>query len=69
MWTAIAAGVPGTLVTDNRRDFPLGEARSGVLILGSAPFLERLYQTYPEAPAAIATYLGHERHAGGAVGL
>jgi hypothetical protein len=58
MQTAIAAGVPSTLVTDNQRDFPLGEVRNGVLILGSAPFLEALYRTYPEAPAAIAAYLG-----------
>lgn len=58
MQTAIAAGVPGTLVTDNQRDFPLGEVRNGVLILGSASFLETLYQTYTDAPAAIAAYLG-----------
>ena len=55
--TAIAAGIPGTLVTDNRRDFPLGEVRNGVLIVGSAPFLEALYQSHPETPATIATYL------------
>ncbi|MBI4495297.1 MAG: hypothetical protein HY690_21185 [Chloroflexi bacterium] len=59
--TAIAAGVPGTLVTDNRRDFPLGEVRNGILILSSAPFLEALYRAYPEAPAAIAAYLGRAR--------
>lgn len=61
MRTAIAAGVPGTLVTDNRRDFPLGEVRDGVLILGSASFLDALYQTHPDAPAAIAAYLGRNR--------
>lgn len=61
MQTAIAAGVPSTLVTDNRRDFPLGEVRNGVSILGSVQFLEALYRTYPEAPTAIATYLGQER--------
>jgi hypothetical protein len=60
MQTAIAAGVPGTLVTDNSRDFPLGEVRNGILLLGSAPFLEALYRGYPEAPAMIAAYLGRE---------
>ncbi|HEX5415358.1 MAG TPA: hypothetical protein VFZ25_06815 [Chloroflexota bacterium] len=60
MRTAIAAGVPGILVTDNRRDFPLGEVRNGVLILGADRFLDELYQRYLEAPAAIATYLGRE---------
>lgn len=34
--TAIAAGTPGTLVTDNRRDFPLGEIRNGIMIIDSA---------------------------------
>jgi len=58
--TAIAAGVPGTLVTDNRRDFPLGEVRNGILILSSAAFLDALYRANPDAPAAIAAYLGPE---------
>jgi hypothetical protein len=59
--TAIAAGIPGTLVTDNRRDFPLGEIRNGVLMLGTAQFLEALYRTYSDARSAIAAYLGHEQ--------
>lgn len=61
--TAIAAGAPGTLVTDNRRDFPLGEIRNGILIIDSGRYLESMYQTYPDAPAAIAAYLGGERRA------
>jgi len=61
MWTAIAVGVPGTLVTDNRRDFPPGEVRDGILILGSVVFLDALYRAFPDAPAAIDTYLGRER--------
>ena len=56
--TAIAAGVPGTLVTDNRRDFPIGSVRDGILILDSTQSLEALYRTYPDASAAIAAYLG-----------
>ena len=47
-------------MTDNSRDFPLGEVRNGILLLGSAPFLEALYRGYPEAPAMIAAYLGRE---------
>lgn len=58
MQTAIAAGVPGVLVTDNKRDFPLGEERNGVLKLGSTKFLEALYRTQPEAEDAVADYLG-----------
>jgi len=58
---AIAVGVPGTLVTDNRRDFPPGEVRDGILILGSVVFLDALYRAFPDAPAAIDTYLGRER--------
>lgn len=64
MQTALAAGIPGTLVTDNWRDFPLGEVRHGVLLLGSVPFLEALYRTYPEAPTAITAYLGRGRSCG-----
>jgi hypothetical protein len=61
MRTAIAAGVPGILVTDNRRDFPLGEIRNDIRIVGTAQFLEELYRFYPQAPSAIAVYLGRER--------
>jgi hypothetical protein len=56
--TAIAAGIPCTLVTDNWRDFPWGEVRNGVLILGGDRFLDALYQAFPDAPTAVAAYLG-----------
>lgn len=56
--TALAAGTPCTLVTNNKGDFPLGEERNGVLFLSSEAFLESLCQTYPQANAAIANYLG-----------
>lgn len=61
MQTALAAGAPCTLVTDNSRDFPLGQERNGVLFLGSEGFLKCLCETYPEADAAISIYLG-KRH-------
>ncbi|HVC35562.1 MAG TPA: hypothetical protein VNL16_18795 [Chloroflexota bacterium] len=56
MQTALAA--PATvLVTDNSSDFPLGEIRNGVLLLGSTPFLNRLYRQFPDAEAAIQEFL------------
>lgn len=58
--TAIAAGVPGTLVTDNRRDFPLDTVRNGIFLIDTTSFLESLYRTHPEAPAAIDAYLGRK---------
>lgn len=61
MQTAIAAGLPGVLVTDNRRDFPLGETRNGILILNGTTFLAALYRAYPEAQEAIAQYLKNRR--------
>ena len=45
------------LVTDNSRDFPLGERRNGVLPVGSAPFLESVYQQFPDARGPIAAYV------------
>lgn len=61
MQTALATGTPCTLVTDNKGDFPLGEERNGILFLSGEAFLESLYQTYPEADAAIANYLSARR--------
>ncbi len=63
MQTAIAAGVPGVLVTDNWRDFPIGEARNGILIVSGRMFLDYLYQTYPEAEAVITRYAERRRQA------
>lgn len=61
--TALAAGVPGTLVTENSRDFPLGQVRNGITILGSSDFLDALYQTCPEAEAAVTDYLSRRKQA------
>ncbi|MHB0869525.1 MAG: hypothetical protein ACYC66_03710 [Chloroflexota bacterium] len=54
--TAVAAGIPGILVTDDR-GFPLGESRGGVLFLSAADFLSALYTAYPDAVADVAEYL------------
>ncbi|MBI4316915.1 MAG: hypothetical protein HY675_00375 [Chloroflexi bacterium] len=56
MQTAIAAGVPGVLVTDNKKDFPIRESRNGILIASGNMFLEYLFQTYPESKATISRY-------------
>ena len=61
--TALAAGVPGTLVTDNSRDFPLGQTRNGITILSGSDFLAALYQSYPEAEAAVTDYLSQRKQA------
>lgn len=62
MQTALA--VPAEiLVTDNSSDFPHGETRNGILILGSASFLARLYQRWPDAEAAINVYLARSSSA------
>ncbi|TAK29742.1 MAG: hypothetical protein EPO21_20875 [Chloroflexota bacterium] len=53
MQTAIAAGVPGVLVTDNSHDFPIGEVRNGILIVSGDMFLEHIYHLYPEAREVI----------------
>lgn len=63
MQTAIVAGVPGVLVTDNRRNFPTGDARNGILIVSGRMFLDYLYQTYPEAEAVITRYAERRRQA------
>jgi hypothetical protein len=56
MQTALAAGAD-ILVTDNAVDFPLGERRHGVRLVGSAAFLSELYARFPEAEEAIREYL------------
>lgn len=56
MQTALAARAQ-LLVTHNGKDFPLGQRRNGVLCLHSRDYLARLYQTYPEAEADLASYL------------
>lgn len=61
MQTALAAGAPCTLVTNNTRDFPPGEERNGVLFLSSEAFLKSLCETYPDANAAIASFLNERR--------
>jgi hypothetical protein len=63
MLTALAARAD-TLVTDNSSDFPLGEERNGILILGSPAFLATLFRKSPEAETAIAEFLrGAQRDA------
>lgn len=44
------------LVTENSSDFPLGERRNGILILGSDQFLATLYARLPGAEAAVEAY-------------
>ena len=63
MQTAIATGIPAVLVTDNERDFPVGEVRNGILIVSGRMFLDYLYQTYPEAEAVITRYAERRRQA------
>lgn len=55
--TALAAKAD-TLVTENRRDFPLDSMRNGVLIVNAARFREMLVAAYPNAETEIAEYLG-----------
>lgn len=59
MQTALAARAD-VLVTENSTDFPLGERRHGVLLLSSSAFLSTLYARFPDAEAAVRSYL-HER--------
>lgn len=56
MQTALAADAE-ILITDNSRDFPLGERRAGILLLGSAQFLTSINQQLPDARSAIAAYV------------
>lgn len=56
MHSALAARAD-TLVTDNAKDFPLGEERNGVNFLSTSAFLRALYNKHPEAEALIAGYV------------
>jgi predicted nucleic acid-binding protein len=56
MQTALAANAD-ILVSDNSKDFPLGEERCGVRILNADQFLEVLYRLYPESESEITDYL------------
>jgi len=60
MQTALAAEAD-VLITNNSRDFPLGERRNGILILGSNAFLVELYARFPEAEVAVREYLREAR--------
>ncbi|HZS00197.1 MAG TPA: hypothetical protein VFE37_15895 [Chloroflexota bacterium] len=64
MLTALSAAAD-VLVTDNAADFPLGESRCGVLLLGSEVFLTRLSGRFPQAQRDTLRYLG-ESGVGGA---
>ena len=52
MQTALAAGAD-TLVTDNSTDFPLGQERNGILILGAAAFIAAIYDRFPDAEISV----------------
>jgi predicted nucleic acid-binding protein len=56
MQTALAA-LADVLVTENSRDFPLGQRRNGVLILEPSAFLATLYARIPGAEIAVRQYL------------
>lgn len=62
MQTALASGTPCSLVTDNSGDFPLGRELSGVLFLNSEAFFKCLYEAYPEADAAMSSYVSDRHH-------
>ncbi|MGI8550965.1 MAG: hypothetical protein ACR2PL_09295 [Dehalococcoidia bacterium] len=56
MQTAVAAQAE-VLVTDNARDFPIGEARGGVRMVTTPQFITALYAHHPEAEANIQLFL------------
>ena len=56
MQTALATRA-AVLVTDNARDFPIGESRNGVEIVNAQQFLAALYAQFPSAEADIGLYL------------
>ena len=56
MQTALAARA-AVLVTDNTRDFPIGEVRNGVEIVDAQQFIAALYARFPGAEADIRLYL------------
>jgi hypothetical protein len=51
--TALAARAE-LLVTQNKRDFPWGERRSGVLFMSAEDFLDLLYRTFPSSEETIS---------------
>ena len=57
MQTALAARA-AVLVTDNSRDFPIGETRNGIQIVTAAQFIAALYARFADAEANIRRYLG-----------
>lgn len=61
MHTALTARAD-TLVTDNTKDFPIGEVRNGVTFLSTNAFLTALYSKFPEAEAPIAGYVLQSRN-------
>jgi hypothetical protein len=60
MQTALAARAH-VLVTENTRDFPRGEARNGILLLGAQEFLQRLFSRYLVAQERIDEFLVADR--------
>lgn len=56
--TALSARAT-TLVTDNATDFPLGEQRNGIRIMGSIAFLAALRGRFPDMETSVREYL-HE---------
>ena len=54
--TALAARAD-ILLTENATDFPIGDARNGILILSARSFLRALYERFPEAETAVREYL------------
>jgi hypothetical protein len=61
MQTALAA-TSDVLVTDNSADFPLGEVRNGIIILGSRTFLASLFERHPDAEANVRAFLASRPH-------
>jgi len=56
MQTALAANAD-VLVTENSADFPLGEVRNGIRILGSTVFLRELFDRHPDAESDVRAFL------------
>lgn len=54
--TALVARA-AVLVTDNARDFPIGEVRNGVQIVNHDQFIAALYARFPTAEVNIQRYL------------
>lgn len=56
MQTALAARAV-VLVTDNTRDFPIGETRNGVRLVTARQFIAALHARFPDAEENIRLYL------------